>query len=289
MSKSKSRHHRNRKPTVTFGAKPSPHDTRDWVFETLRRVSSGKSLLKSLVKAETLPPKLDLRESLPRVYDQGLMPICAAVVAATCKSWQESALQVNSYSAMFVYNHRVNYGEDGMHGRDVMEILKGKGCCLEREFKTTQSNMKSPSQMRPNVKDAALPYRIRSYARVTTVNGLKQALNKYGPCYISFPIYNSLRSEFWRNNGKDAVGGHAVTVVGYDDAKQCFVMRNSWGIFWGKFGYSNYPYADFGAHWDLFSMVDDDTTPPPLPYVPPPPNDDIKKICGGLMSKCVIL
>ena len=39
------------------------------------------------------------------------------------------------------------------------------------------------------------------------------------------------------------VGGHAVMAVGYDDSKQQFIIRNSWGTGWGKKGYFRMPYA----------------------------------------------
>jgi C1A family cysteine protease len=38
------------------------------------------------------------------------------------------------------------------------------------------------------------------------------------------------------------LGGHALLVVGYDDATQCFTVRNSWGDSWGDKGYCYIPY-----------------------------------------------
>jgi C1A family cysteine protease len=39
------------------------------------------------------------------------------------------------------------------------------------------------------------------------------------------------------------LGGHAVLAVGYDNAKQVFIVRNSWGTSWGQKGYFTMPYA----------------------------------------------
>jgi C1A family cysteine protease len=39
------------------------------------------------------------------------------------------------------------------------------------------------------------------------------------------------------------LGGHCVVAVGYDDAQQRFIVRNSWGEGWGKNGYCTMPYA----------------------------------------------
>jgi len=38
-------------------------------------------------------------------------------------------------------------------------------------------------------------------------------------------------------------GGHAVLAVGYDDANQWFIVRNSWGTGWGMKGYFTLPYS----------------------------------------------
>jgi C1A family cysteine protease len=43
--------------------------------------------------------------------------------------------------------------------------------------------------------------------------------------------------------GEKAQWGHAIVEVGYDDANQWFIVRNSWGAGWGIKGYFTLPYA----------------------------------------------
>jgi len=45
------------------------------------------------------------------------------------------------------------------------------------------------------------------------------------------------------SDGESVLGGHAVLAVGYSDAPQRFLVRNSWGPAWGIHGYFTLPYA----------------------------------------------
>jgi C1A family cysteine protease len=46
------------------------------------------------------------------------------------------------------------------------------------------------------------------------------------------------------------LGGHAVIAVGYDQSKEAFLVRNSWGDTWGIGGYCWMP-EDYLANPDL--------------------------------------
>ena len=39
------------------------------------------------------------------------------------------------------------------------------------------------------------------------------------------------------------LGGHAITLVGYNTKTQYFMFQNSWGTSWGQGGYGFLPYA----------------------------------------------
>ena len=56
---------------------------------------------------------------------------------------------------------------------------------------------------------------------------------------------------------ESVVGGHAVVCVGYDDSRQAFIIRNSWGAGWGEAGYGFMPYAymlDGGLAADFWTI-----------------------------------
>ena len=51
-----------------------------------------------------------------------------------------------------------------------------------------------------------------------------------------------------------------MTVIGY--TKEGFIIRNSWGVFWGDKGYCIYPYSDWGAHYEIWTTIDDKSSEP---------------------------
>jgi C1A family cysteine protease len=90
-------------------------------------------------------------------------------------------------------------------------------------------------------------------------------LNK--PFVFGFTVYDQFESDECARTGvvtlpaPDAqpLGDHAVLAVGYDDAKQVFIVRNSWGVDWGVAGYFYPPYAYLldadlaGDFWTILS------------------------------------
>ena len=50
-------------------------------------------------------------------------------------------------------------------------------------------------------------------------------------------------------------GGHAVSIVGYDDSKNAWLIRNSWNTAWGEAGFGWVDYDDVsgvgGETWHL--------------------------------------
>jgi hypothetical protein len=247
-----------------YNAKKSEKDNRDFIYEDFIKF-----------KLNELPSIVDYRNQLLPVRNQGDQGTCYAQSAACMKEWQEyQDYKLNEYlSPQFFYNNRdymndnesFNDGDNGMTGRDVMRILKNIGICKETEYMYDNMNRNDNCSDIPEwIKVNALKHRIKSYARVNSLNGLRNDLFYNGPCLIAFPVYGSkngiINAPMWeRSKGDISMGGHAMTVVGYDDTKKHFIIRNSWGTNWGDKGYCYYDYKDWGSHWECWTTIDMDT------------------------------
>ena len=204
-----------------------------------------------------VPAKMDLRNQCPPVYDQGQLGSCTANAIAAAIQFDRRKQQVADFipSRLFIYyNERVREhsvaSDSGAQIRDGIKSVSQQGDCPETEWPYNIAKFK--------IKPAtacyadALKYKVISYQRVTqTLGQLKGCLASGYPFVFGFTVYDSFESPqvaksghaSLPKSGEPAVGGHAVVGVGYDDAKQWFIVRNSWGDGWGMKGYFTLPYA----------------------------------------------
>jgi len=228
-----------------FSTTPSPLDNRDFLLESI------------YPEAVKLPDVLDLRPELNVIKDQGQQGTCSAQTAACMKEWQEKKdVSFNEYmSPQFIYNLRQNQDMAGMYPRDTMNILNKIGIVPEKDY---------PYNSKKKITDILLKsaknYTISGYAKINTVDALKKALFANGPCYITFPIFNANKMDMWNQDfaNQSAIGGHAMTVVGYN--KDSFIIRNSWSMEWGDKGYTYYKFSEWGKHWECWTTLDSEST-----------------------------
>ncbi len=156
---------------------------------------------------------------------------------------------------MFIYyNERVIEhsvaSDSGAQIRDGIKSVARQGDCPETEWPYIPARFKT----KPSAKcyADARHYKVILYQRVAqTLGQLKGCLASGYPFVFGFTVYESFESASVAKTGHaplprsgDAViGGHAVVGVGYDDTRQWFLIRNSWGAGWGLKGYFTLPYA----------------------------------------------
>ena len=225
---------------------PSPLDDRDWVGDSIYH------------PVTYIPEKLDLRNNLLPIRNQGPYGTCAAQSAACMKEWQEKKdiNFENYFSPQFIYNLRENSDSEGMYGRDVMKILNKYGICPEEKYEYGKLEDKNIIINNEDLIKLSVNYKIKNYAKLFSIDATKKALYKNGPCLICFPVYNN-SVNMWIPNfkGQKMQGGHAMTIVGY--TKDHFIIRNSWGEKWGHNGYCYYSFNEWGSHWEIWTTIDD--------------------------------
>lgn len=202
-----------------------------------------------------------MRPQNPPVYDQGQLGSCTANAIAAAIEFDQMKQHLGSPhpftpSRLFIYynerviEHSVN-SDSGAQIRDGVKSVSKQGDCPETEwpYDATKFTQKPPATCYRD----ALKYKAVSYARVTqTLTQLKGCLAAGFPIVLGFTVYDSFMSDAVAQSGvvpmpnlstEKVQGGHAVVAVGYDDAQQRFIMRNSWGTGWGLQGYFTMPYA----------------------------------------------
>ncbi len=112
--------------------------------------------------------------------------------------------------------------------------------------------------------------KIESSKTITNSSQAKEWLSQRGPLIGGMSVYEDF---FYYEKGvyKTAYGGymgdHAVCVVGFDDAKGCWICKNSWGQGWGEGGWFKIAYGECGmgsqfAFYGVQFTADDDLIMP---------------------------
>jgi len=226
-----------------------------------------------------LPSVVDLSGNLPPVGSQGYQSSCVGwAVGYYYKTFQEGVERnwdvttaAHQFSPAWIYNQRTtsNCAQDqGMSYYNAFVIVREKGAAPLASFPYRQDDTcTQPSQA---VKSAALQYRANSFSCIFSGAGsanlatLKTLLANGKPFAIAVPTYASLYRASASNPlvprhsaGETYYGGHAMFVVGYDNAIGGFKTVNSWGTAWGRAGfcYLSYDFVQYDA-WEAWVMED---------------------------------
>lgn len=203
-----------------------------------------------------LPPAIDLSDNFPPVGIQGSQNSCVGwAVGHALKSYQERLEEgwefgrATVFSPAWIYN-QINGGRDnGSHIYDALDLIVDKGAA------TLWTMPYDPIDYRSQPGNAATSearqYRASGRSRVEGTRQIKAALFNRLPVVVGMRAYDSFNElsgiNSVYNTFRGDVGGHAVTIVGYDDNRfgGAFKIINSYGSGWGDGGYFWLPYEHF--------------------------------------------
>lgn len=205
----------------------------------------------------TLPPRIDLTQQCPPVFNQGQLGSCTANAIAGAVEFDRLKQHLTDFvpSRLFIYyNERAMEGtvssDSGAQIRDGIKSVATQGVCPETDW---PYDIATFTQKPPDAayQDAALDRAVSYQRLVQDLNQMKGCLASGYPFVFGFTVYESFESPQVAQTGhatlpgptETQIGGHAVMAVGYDDAQLWFIVRNSWGPAWGMNGYFTLPYA----------------------------------------------
>jgi C1A family cysteine protease len=203
-----------------------------------------------------LPPRVDLRSKCPPVYNQEELGSCTAnaIGAALEFDQMKQRRKVFTPSRLFIYyNERAMEGtvnsDSGAMIRDGVKSVAKQGSCNETNwpYKIEMFRDKPP---RPCYVEGKKNQAIQYLRVAQTLGQMKGCLAEGFPFVFGFTVYDSFETPSVAKTGhapmpkanEAVLGGHAVLAVGYDESKQWFIVRNSWGTGWGMRGYFTLPY-----------------------------------------------
>ena len=226
-----------------YGWVPDVPDQRDYLLSAVLRVPAK------------LPTLVDLRPLCSKVEDQGQLGSCTANALAGALEFLERKDKVSfeDFSRLFIYyderavEHTIQ-SDSGAMIRDGIKTLAKKGVCSETKWPYVVSKFRDKPT--PSCFKDAASHKITSYRRIITLDEMRACLAEGFPFVFGFTVYESFESQVvaktgvvnMPGQGEKSLGGHAVLAVGYDDAKERFIVRNSWGDNWGMKGYFTLPY-----------------------------------------------
>lgn len=218
-----------------------------------------------------LPEAVSLLRFAPERGNQGQQGSCVAWSCAyatqTILASAASGADPNQivFSPSYLYNQIRLEGCQGSYLQKAMEAMQRNGGVALSQYPYNDQDC----ERAPNSSEVQLGRQnvIHGFTRITngdnineiSVRGIKEHLAKDAPVAIGMMVGQSfmqdmMDKELWQPSGMDAsqmgMGGHAMSVIGYDDRKfgGAFQIMNSWGPEWGKNGVAWVRYGDFKTY-----------------------------------------
>ena len=199
-----------------FGAIPSAYDPRDYSV----RMMAG---------AATLPPVYTAKDV--EIYDQGSIGNCVMQALSSAPHMYHGVRM----GVTFGYGRWRTHTTSGMRPAEACNGFVKEGIppmAVDSKLYEVPEAIDYAEKYATRMLAAAKPYAGWTWARVRTVDEIKavvyQAEQRPGTrCIVCLP-HVTIRQGYWYTKG-EASGYHEMAIIGWDDTKQAFKLRNSWG------------------------------------------------------------
>lgn len=250
------------------------HARENWVSrlsdeELIRMLGSNEKPTTSLDYTSTktnLASQVDWRSQngvnwLGEIMNQGN---CGSCVAFATVATLEAQLSISSglpglhptFSPEQLFACGGGGCDRGWMPNNAATFLKNKGivdaACAPYTMGLTAEDVACAKTTTSCADPASRTYRISEINRPTdgffkrSADRVKEAL-AHGPVMTTMTVYSDFvtyGSGIYRHVTGKSEGGHAVSIVGYDEANRAWIIRNSWGTSWGEKGFARISWDD---------------------------------------------
>lgn len=253
-----------------------------------RNKRAGKHHTELATVGATYPATGSLQQYVTTIYDQGQLGSCTANAFAggflILEKVQSKYVGFSPSRLFYYYCERDIEGQtntdSGADETDGLHFAQTKGVCSETTYPYDITKFSDTPP--PNCYVEALKYKISTFTVIPNtsnlMNNIRHCIANNRPVLIAIVLYESFESSEVATtgivpmpntvsaqclsgcSGKDKqIGGHQMTLIGYDDATSMVKVQNSWGDSWGDKGFCYIPYAylenpDLGIEFTTFSL-----------------------------------
>jgi hypothetical protein len=237
-------------------------------------MAAAKPSTKKSTVAASFAPAVDWRNHggnhVTSVKDQRN---CGSCVSFCCTGLVESMasiekgqlLDLSEADSHFCSSHGASCG--GWNADDCLEQIKQRGVVPDALY-PYMTAFASPPAVDPSPPHYWIPHcvtvpnrtttavKITTHGLISDITARKNYISNVGPASASFDVYNdffSYGSGVYHHVTGAAVGGHCVEVVGYSEAEQCWIAKNSWGVGFGMAGYFKIAYGE--CNFDTYAFA----------------------------------
>lgn len=199
----------------------------------------------------SLPAAVDLSSHLPPVRSQGAIGSCAAwstvyyartLMEQSRRGW-DAAREDHQFAPLFSYNQITQGRNEGTAITAHMRLLQDLGAVSLDAFPYVDRLDVQPSD---DLKIRASDLKIEGFRSLPRRDGaldldaVRAFLAEGRPVVAGFELFEDFQryqGGVYQTTDGTLLGGHAMTIVGYDDQKGAFRLVNSWGTNWGEEGF----------------------------------------------------
>ncbi len=228
-----------------YGWNKDKSDTRDFKFGAIYEVTGS------------YPNVVDNRSTDWGIYNQGQLGSCTANSSLSAYRnllLREKKIDIELSRLAQYYWSRLSEGstatDNGAEIRDAIKVLASTGAALESLW--PYDIEKFTIEPSTEASHSASQHICVQYLSVNqTKDDICTAINKNGNLVIGITVYNSFEGIDCAKTGvipipdttkEQALGGHAIELIGYDLDKNHVIFKNSWGADWGDKGYGYLPF-----------------------------------------------